>query len=144
MKLSRPAIAVYLGIVFLSGGVLGFFANRLYSSYTVQARPAPPGPQDPREFLKGLVKFYNTRLQLTDDQTQKLELILDDANAKYQAEFKKERAAIRPELKRIHQEQVDRITEILTPSQREEYQRVLKEQERSRGKKGGRPGGPGI
>jgi Spy/CpxP family protein refolding chaperone len=144
MKLSRPAIAVYLGIVFLSGGVLGFFANRLYSGYTVQARPAPQGPQDPREFLKGLVRFYNTRLQLTGDQTQKLELILDDANAKYQAEFKKERAAIRPELRRIHQEQVERITEILTPTQREEYQRVLKEQERSRGKKGGRPGGPGI
>lgn len=145
MKLSRAAIATYLGIVFLSGGVLGFFSNRLYSGYTVQPRPAPKGgPQDPQAFRKGLVAYYKNNLQLSDDQTQKLELILDDASAKYQEQFKKEREAIRPELRRIHEEQVQRITEILSPDQRGEYQKLLKEQARSRGKKGGRPGGPGI
>jgi hypothetical protein len=149
MKLSRAAIALYLGIVFLSGGVLGFFSSRLYSGFTLYGspRPAPKGgPQDPQAFRKGLVVYYKTRLQLSDDQTQKLELILDDAFAEYQEQFKKERQAIRPELNRIHEEQVSRITEILTPEQREEYQRILKEREleRSRGKKGGRPGGPGI
>ncbi|HEY7337696.1 MAG TPA: hypothetical protein VH639_22580 [Bryobacteraceae bacterium] len=144
MKLSRAAIALYLGIVFASGGVLGFFSNRLYTSYAAPPRPAPKGPQDPREFRKGLVDTYNSRLQLSDDQKQKLNIILDDALAQYQAQFKKERAAIRPELNRIRQEQVDRITEMLTPSQREEYQKMLKEREQLRGKKGGRPGGPGI
>ena len=148
MKLSRAAIALYLGIVFLSGGMLGFFSNRLYSGYTLYSgppRPAPKGgPQDPQAFRKGLVDFYKSRLQLSDDQTQKLELILDDASAKYQEQFKKEREAIRPELRRIHEEQVQRITDILSPDQRGEYQKLLKEQERSRGKKGGRPGGPGI
>jgi Spy/CpxP family protein refolding chaperone len=144
MKLSRASIALYLGIVFASGGVLGFFSNRLYSSYTAPPRPAPKASQDPREFRKGLVDTYNSRLQLTDDQRQKLNLILDDALAQYQAQFKKERAAIRPELNRIHDEQVARITEMLTPSQREEYQKMLKERDRIRGKKGGRPSGPGI
>ena len=117
----------------------------IYSGYTAQPRPTPKGgPQDPQAFRRGLVAYYKNNLQLSDDQTQKLELILDDASAKYQEQFKKEREAIRPELRRIHEEQVQRITEILSQGQREEYQKLLKEQERSRAKKAGRPGGPGI
>ena len=147
MKLSRSAIALYLAVVFASGGVLGFYANRLYavSGYQVQPRPATKDKQSPQEFRKGLVSYYKTHLQLTEDQTQKLELILDDANAQYQEQFRKEREAIRPELNRIHMEQVERIKAILTPSQQEEYAKLLKEREQLRQqKKGGRPGGPGI
>ena len=141
MRLSRAAIALYLGIVFASGGALGFFANRLYTNYSASPRPAGKNPQ---EFRKGLVEFYKTRLQLTDDQLQKLQLILDDTNAQYQAEFKKEREAIRPDLSRIHQGQVDRINALLTPTQQEEYKKMLQNRERFRGKKGARPGGQGI
>lgn len=141
MRLSRAAIALYLGVVFASGGALGFFANRLYTNYSSPPRQASKNPQ---EFRKGLVEFYKTRLQLTDDQFQKLQLILDDTNAQYQAEFKKEREAIRPDLNRIHQEQVDRINQMLTPSQQEQYKKILQDRERFRGKKAGRPGGPGI
>ena len=141
MRLSRAAIALYLGIVFASGGALGFFANRLYTNYSAPPRPAPKSPQ---EFRKGLVEDYKKRLQLSDDQVQQLQLILDDAAAQYQAQFKKEREAIRPELGRIHQDQVDRINAMLTPTQRDEYKRMLQEREHLRLKKGGRPGGPGI
>jgi Spy/CpxP family protein refolding chaperone len=141
MRLSRAAIALYLGIVFVSGGALGFYGNRFYANYSAPPRQAPKNPQ---EFRKGLVEFYKTRLQLTDDQIQKLQLILDDAAAQYQAQFKKEREAIRPELNRIHQGQVDQINAMLTPTQREEYKRMLEEREHLRQKKGGHPGGPGI
>jgi len=141
MRLSRAAIALYLGIVFASGSALGFFANRLYTNYSASPRPASKSPQ---EFRKGLVENYKKRLQLTDDQVQQLQLILDDANAQYQAQFKKEREAIRPELGRIHQGQVDRINAMLNPTQREEYKRMLEEREHLRQKKGGHPGGPGI
>jgi Spy/CpxP family protein refolding chaperone len=141
MSLSRAAIALYLGVVFVSGGALGFFANRVYTNYSAPPRPAPKNPQ---EFRKGLVEHYKTRLQLTDDQVQQLQLILDDAAGQYGAQFKKEREAIRPELSRIHQDQVDRINAMLTPTQREEYKRMLAERERLRLKKGGRSGGQGI
>ena len=144
MRLSRATIALYLGIVFASGGALGFFANRLYTNYSASARPAPKGPPSPQEFRKGLVENYKKRLQLTDDQVQQLQLILDDANAQYQAQFKKEREAIRPELGRIHQDQVDRINAMLNPTQRDEYKRMLEERERLRLKKGNRSGGQGI
>jgi hypothetical protein len=141
MRLSRAAIALYLGIVFASGGALGFFANRVYTNYSAPLRPAPKNPQ---EFRKGLVEHYKTRLQLTDDQVQQLQLILDDAAAQYGAQFKKEREAIRPELGRIHQEQVDRINAMLTSTHRDEYKRMLEERQRLRIKKGGRSGGQGI
>jgi hypothetical protein len=145
MKLSRAAIALYLGIVFVSGGVLGFYANRVYANYSAPPRQAFQAPKNPQEFRKGLVEFYKTRLQLTDDQLQKLQLILDDTTAQYDAQFKKERQAIRPELARIHQGQVDRINEMLNPTQREEYKKILENRERFRlNKKNGRPGGPGI
>jgi hypothetical protein len=145
MKLSRTAIAFYLAIVFTSGGVLGFYANRLYAVSTSQPRPGGKNPQNPQEFRKGLVSFYQKRLQLNDDQTQKLELILDDTNAQYQEQFRKEREAIRPELSRIHMEQVDRINAMLTPNQREEYAKMLQEREKLRQqKKNAHPGGPGI
>ena len=145
MKLTRSAIALYMAIVFVSGGVLGFYANRLYAVSTTQPRPAAKSQQSPQEFRKGLVSFYKKRLDLNDDQTQKLELILDDVGAQYQAQFKKEREAIRPELNRIRQEQIDRITEMLDAKQKEKYSELLKEREQMRKQKlTNHSGGPGI
>jgi len=145
MKLTRSAIALYMAIVFASGGVLGFYANRLYAVSTTQPRPAAKSQQSPQEFRKGLVSFYKKRLDLNDEQTQKLELILDEVSAQYQAQFKKEREAIRPELNRIRQEQIDRITEMLNAKQKEKYSELLKEREQMRKQKlTNHSGGPGI
>src|SRR5215471_10873100 len=145
MKLTRSAIALYVAIVFASGGVLGFYANRLYAVSTTQPRPAAKSQQSPQEFRKGLVSFYKKRLDLNDEQTQKLELILDEVSAQYQAQFKKEREAIRPELNRIRQEQIDRITEMLNAKQKEKYSELLKEREQMRKQKlTNHSGGPGI
>ena len=142
MKLSRVSIILYIGLVFASGSVLGFFANRLYNVSTAQAKPASKNPQ---EFRKGLVTFYKSRLQLNDDQVQKLEFILDDITAQYQATFKDERERSRPELNRIHDQQIERIKAMLNSSQLEEYDRVLKERELQRQqKKSGHGNGPGF
>ena len=51
MKLSRATIALYVGLVFVSGAVLGFFGNRLYTASTVSASKsgstkAPPLPKN--------------------------------------------------------------------------------------------------
>lgn len=142
MKLSRAAIVLYIGLVFASGSVLGFFANRLYNASTAQAKPAPKNPQ---EFRNGLVTFYKNRLQLNLDQVQKLEFILDDITAQYQATFKEERERSRPELNGIHDQQIQRIKAMLNPSQLEEYDKVLKERELQRQqKKNNHSNGPGF
>ena len=142
MKLSKASIALYMGIVFASGGVLGFYANRLYAVSTSTPRAAQKNPE---EFRKGLVSFYKNRLKLTDEQVGKLELILDDTNAQYQAQFHQERERSKPELTRIHDEQVSRIKAMLMPEQQPEYDKMLQERAKRRGQnKGGRSGGPGI
>ena len=142
MRLSRAAIALYMGIVFVSGGVLGFYANRLYAVSSSQPRQVSKNPE---EFRKGLVSFYKNRLQLNDDQVGKLELILDETNAEYQAAFRKERERSKPELNRIHDEQVSRIKALLMPQQLPEYEKILAERAKRRGQsKAVRPGGPGI
>ncbi len=78
MKLSRLAIALYMGVVFASGGVLGWFGQKTYTESTVGVKQAT---KDPQEFRKRLVAEYQRRLQLTPDQVTKLTIILDDTRA---------------------------------------------------------------
>src|ERR1700722_9781228 len=122
MKLSRPTILLYMGLVFASGAVLGVFGNRLYNASTVSAKmtKAPPSPD---EFRKMVVTEYQRRLQLSDDQLQKLNLILDET----QARVKEIHTKTDPALKAVHDNQVERMTEMLTPAQRVEYDNMRKE-----------------
>jgi len=138
MKLSRSAIVLYVGLIFASGAVLGVFGNRLYNTSTVNAKVV----KTPDEFRKMVVDEYQRRLQLTADQVQKVNLILDET----QAQVKEIHAKSDPELKAVHDNQVEHMTQILTPAQRTEYEAMRKERQEQRQKqRGGRPGGgPGF
>jgi hypothetical protein len=138
MKLSRSAIALYVGLIFASGAVLGVFGNRLYNASTVSAK----APASPDEFRKMVVAEYKRRLQLSEDQVLKVNLILDET----QAQVKEIHAKTDPALKAVHDNQIEHMTEILTPAQRTEYETMRKERQEQRQKqRGGRPGGgPGF
>ena len=143
MKLSRTAIGLYMGLVFASGVMLGGFGQRLYTAASVSAKTT----KNPEEFRKNYVAEMRTRLKLTDQQVQKLNLILDETNAQYQAEFKAEREKRVPALQQIRQHQIDRINAELSASQQSEYERMRKEREekqkQDRQKRGPGPG-PGF
>lgn len=142
MKLSRAAIALYVGIVFASGGVLGFFANRLYTASTVSAK----APKNPDDFRKNYIAEMQRRLQLSDDQVQKLNIALDESLGRYNDA----RAKMKQELRDSYKVQVDQIDSILTPDQQKEYaamrkERELRQKERQKqGQKQGGRGGPGF
>jgi predicted thioredoxin/glutaredoxin len=151
MKLSRATIALYVGLVFASGGVLGFFANRLYSattgtgwSFITKTASAKTNPPTPEEFRKWLTGEYQKRLQLTDTQVQQMEVILDES----QAQVKSIHAQMDPQLDAVRANQVTRMNLMLTPSQQTEYEKMRKErqerQKQERQKRGPRPGGPGF
>lgn len=127
MKFSRGAIALYVGLVFVCGGVLGFYSNRLYTASTNTNPTAAKNGPNPGEFRKTLVSEYKRRLTLTDDQLLQLNLILDDTRARVEAEQKSQRERSRPELEKIRQTQIDRINGMLTPEQRVEYQKFREE-----------------
>jgi hypothetical protein len=147
MKLSRLAIALYMGIVFASGGVLGWFGQKTYTESTVAPKRVSKNPE---EFTKRLVAEYQRRLQLTPDQVTKLTIILDDtraqANINFQAQLKDAREKSEPEFQRIRQAQIERVQEMLNPQQKIEYEQMRKEREekRQQEKKDGGKRGPGI
>ncbi len=145
MKLSRATISLYVGLWVACGGVLGFFANRLYTAATVNANAnAKKGPQDPR---KSLVGMFQTRLKLSDDQIQKLNLILDESQAQVMAIH----GQMDPQLDAVRQNQITRMKLMLTPEQEPEYEKMLQElrdrqqRQKQERRNGGRPGGgPGF
>lgn len=121
MKLSRAAIALYVGLVFASGLVLGAFGQRLYTASTV----SPKQRRDPEEFRKRIVAEYESRLKLNAEQITKLNLILDETRQ----QMEETRQKMRPAYQKIHEEQVAKIREILTPDQQIEYDKMRKERE---------------
>jgi hypothetical protein len=145
MKLSRATIALYVGLVFASGAVLGFFGNRLYSATSVSADRTGPGktpPLSPEEFRKRLIDEYTSRLSLTSDQVQQMSIILDES----QAQVKAIRDRMDPEFDAVRANQVTRMKHILSSAQQPEYEKMLKErqQNQQQQRRNGRPGGPGF
>jgi len=141
MKLSRSALVLYVCLIFASGAVLGVFGNRLYNASTVSAK-AIKAPPSPEEFRKMVIAEYERRLQLTDIQLEKLNLILDET----QAQVKEIHAKTDPALKAVHDHQVERMNQILTPVQQTEYENMRKERQEQRQKQHGghTGGGPGF
>jgi Spy/CpxP family protein refolding chaperone len=136
MNFSRKSIALYVGLVFVSGGVLGVFGDRLYTVTTVtKAKTAKPSPE---EYRRGYIGFMQKRLSLTEPQVTKLGLIFDETRARMNEIH--ERAV--PEQQEIQKAQTEKIRELLTPAQQSEYEVMLKER-REKMKKGGSRGGPG-
>ena len=75
MRRSNLATLVYLLLVFVSGAVVGGFANRLYMMNTVKADSA--ATRSRADFRKQYVQEMRTRLHLTDPQVAELQQIMD-------------------------------------------------------------------
>lgn len=139
MNFSRKSIAFYVGLVFVSGAVLGVFGDRLYSVTTVVSKGGKNAPKpSPEEFRRGYLGFMQKRLSLTDPQVTQLGLILDETRARMNEVHDR----TIPAQKEIQKTQTDKIRAMLTPAQQSEYDVVIKER-RERMKKGGPRGGPG-
>ena len=135
MKLTRWSVALYMALVFVCGGVVGAFAHRLYTVSGVSANAAQ---RNPEEFRKRFLTDMKARLQLTDDQAAKLEVVMDDTRAR----FRDVREKFEPEMQKIREDQRQRISELLSASQQAEWQKIMDERQRRREGKKGREGPP--
>jgi hypothetical protein len=135
MKLTRWTVALYMALVFACGGVVGAFAYRLY---TVSGVSANVGQRNPEEFRKRYMADMKARLQLNDDQAAKLNVIMDETRAR----FRDVREKFEPEMQKIREDQRQRISELLSPSQQAEWQKIVEERQRRREGKKGREGPP--
>ena len=125
MKLSRAAIAVYIGLVFASGALLGAFGHRLYTVSSVSAKTT----RNPEEFRKRYLAEMQRRLNLTPDQAVNLNAILDQTRARYNEARERMRESLR-------QEQVAKVRAILTQEQQVEYEKVQEERQQRQKQKG--------
>jgi hypothetical protein len=124
----RPglAAALYVGLVFLSGAVVGVFGDRLYTAKVVNANVAA-GPK-PADYRKKYVEEITKRLNLSKEQVGQLGAILDDTRTKFHEEHDRSKQ----QLAQIHDEQVLKIHEILSPAQLPEYEKYRIEREKDR------------
>ena len=125
MRPTRWSVALYMALVFVCGGVAGAFAYRLY---TVSGVSANVGQRNPEEFRKRFMADLKARLQLNDDQAAKLGVIMDETRARVRTT----RDTIEPELRKIREDQRQRISELLSPSQQAEWQKINEERQRQR------------
>jgi Spy/CpxP family protein refolding chaperone len=145
MRWSQPKIALYVALIFASGALLGGFAVRLYTVSDVDAKAG--APQGTANFRARFIEEAQRRLNLTEEQLAKLVQILDETrdrmrqvNARMEPEIEAVRAKFEPERVALRNEQTERILGMLTPEQRPEYEKWLRERdERAKAKaaKGG-------
>ncbi len=127
MKLTRATIALWMGLVFVCGGVLGALGHRLYTVSAVRASSSP-GRGNAEEFRQRYTAEIKARLHLTDEQLAKLEAVLDETRLKVRVA----RTALDPEMKKIRDGQEAQIREILSDEQEAEWSRMQQERDADR------------
>ena len=125
MKFTRWTVALYMALVFACGAVVGAFAYRLY---TVSEVSANAGQRNPEEYRKRFMAELKVRLNLNDNQAAKLGVIMDQTRLRFRAT----RATIEPEFQKIREEQLQKISGILSVEQQAEFQKMMEQRRRTR------------
>lgn len=135
MELSRPKIALYLGLIFGAGLATGIAGHALYSTEGVSAKAVPARNND--DWRQRYVDSMRERLRMDDPQMTQLNDTLDDIRVEYRLL----RQRYKPEMEKIHEVQVQRIRGFLRPDQVAEFEKMERERvEKMRA----RESGPGI
>jgi len=125
MKRPGLAAALYVVLVFLSGAVVGIFGYRLYTARSVSASVSVPKPAD---FRKKYVEDITARVHLSTEQVAQVGAILDETRNRWTEEHNRSKQ----QLAQIHDDQVQKIHEILSPAQVPEYEKFRAEREKER------------
>jgi hypothetical protein len=123
--MKRSAAALYVVLVFLSGAVVGIFGYRLYTASSVSASVNVPRST---VFRTKYVEDITSRVHLTPEQVTQVGAILDETRNRYHEEHTRSNQ----QLAQIHDDQVQKIHEILTPAQLPDYEKFRTEREKER------------
>src|SRR4051794_23809026 len=109
MKRGNFPIALYLLLVFCSGAVVGALGYRTYNPPVASSSARPR--RGTAEFRRQYLDEMRTRLDLSDDQMQKLNSILDGTDKR----FNESRAQHNQIIRELREEHVAKVREILVP-----------------------------
>jgi len=118
---------IFIAVVFLIGDVFGFLSGQVYQRYEMQQRRRGRSGPPPQNFIAD----FKQRLNLTKEQTTKIENILE-ANRK---RIEQELAPFREKAKSIREEVEKQIESVLTPEQKVTYKQFRDKMEKDREKR---------
>ena len=114
MKRWNPPIALYLFLVFISGAVVGALGYRVYSPPSARSAPRV----SPEEWRRRFVEEMQTRVNLTPEQVQKVNAIMDETKIRFDGDRERHHRV----LEQIRDEQRAKMRAILTPEQFPKYE----------------------
>ena len=119
-------VPLYVGLVFLSGIMVGAVGTRLYNTHSVNATAQPK--MKPDEWRQHVVADMRARLKLNDDQVGKLQAAFDTTRQRFQEYDQRGKT----ERKSIIEDQHQTIRAFLSDEQRAEYEKYLQERQQKR------------
>jgi hypothetical protein len=128
MKKSSLTVTVSMLAVFASGALVGALGHTLYTVRTVSATDKSQQRETPEEWRRKYMAEITARLKLDQTQVSQVNTILDETRDQYHAV--KER--VKPEMEAIHQHQIERVSALLSPQQKADYDRFREERDRAR------------
>ena len=121
MKRWNLPIALYLFLVFVSGAVVGALGYRTYKPPTASSN-SPVTPEDAR---RKYIQEMQTRANLTDDQLQQVNAILDETRSRFHAARDKHNQVV----KEIGDQQRAKVRAILTADQLPKVEQLWQERD---------------
>jgi Spy/CpxP family protein refolding chaperone len=112
----EPRILSTLFLVFLAGAASGALSMRLGLHDRLRGAVSSSTPEASREVV---LRKFQSELDLTDDQSQKLAMVLDDWGQYYQS--------LQEQLEDLRSTGKNRILEILNPDQRDRFEKMMKD-----------------
>jgi hypothetical protein len=114
MKRWNLPIAVYLFVVFVSGGVVGALGYRMYSPPSARSEQHA----SPEAWRRQYIDELRTQVNLTPEQIEKLNAILDGTDAS----FNQARDKHHQEVEKIKEDHRAKLRAILTAEQLPKYE----------------------
>ena len=108
---SRAYSAVFAGLVFACGLITGLLADHLWEGHSVRAVSVSS------ESRPHVIEMVRQELALTDEQTRKVEAILDDASQQFNT--------LHTQAHGVRQQSMERIRAILTEQQKPKFEAAV-------------------
>ena len=119
---SRSAVAIYLAITFLLGGVAGWAVGFQYGKTQVFRPPPPSGTMSQR-----ILQRLTSELTLTEDQQRQIEPLIKEGAAEMEKLHRETTQRIREAIKAGHQ----KLLPLLTEAQRKKLAELDAEREKN-------------
>jgi len=110
-------IVLYFLLVFASGAVVGALGYRTYNPPTARTINAPPTPA---EWRQKYIDETRSRVDLTDDQVEKLKAMLDQTEVR----VREEREHFNQAIRQIGEDHYNHFRTILTGDQVPKYEKL--------------------